>query len=628
MKVELFNKTGEQSPVSSNYAIFENLKNPVCVLGSDGILIYGNKEFIKIFQFDNSESSDLRLDWQHPFFPEYRKRIAQAYLSALNGAEKQCFAIINTHNEKHIPAELYLFPLFENNTVTSILVFIKIVDERLLSFDRSTLSLISEENFQYDNMHFEFSPLPILRINDKLKITRCSHSSEGFLGYTSDEIIEKNNLDLNKIFLFDAERIKKALNDIFEGLLPFHRIGEVKISTREQSEKIINLVMYPIIQNNEIATVEMVFEDITKVKELKDKINTMERIQLLSDITKGFLHSLNNSINVIMSKTQLLTQITEKEPVIDGIHLIEESAQEIINQIRRVQNFIGSEDDSTFLKQEPLVKIIEDAIEFSKIQFKVDDNEKRRTINIVKKYYTDVYIKTNTKLLREIVISILIQVANYIRKKGTLEIDLKENSDLILMVKAQKNNSKDSTLNLENTINIFSGSDIRQVAEKLNIKIIEEESSEYYSVKAIMPKKLLIDAQSKTSTKLNYKLRDLNIMIVEDEVALQKILFEMFDKMGNHVFVCDDGKEALTEFKQNKFDILITDYGIKSISGLELAARVKELNEHTVTILLSGWMLKDLNEYSNIIDKFLPKPFKLDDLLTQLSKIMHKKKNI
>ncbi len=47
-------------------------------------------------------------------------------------------------------------------------------------------------------------------------------------------------------------------------------------------------------------------------------------------------------------------------------------------------------------------------------------------------------------------------------------------------------------------------------------------------------------------------------------------------------------------------------------------------------MLLSGWMLNNLDAYKNVIDLFLPKPFKLDSLITEISKLVKdiKHKNI
>lgn len=607
----------------ADYAVFEHLHFPACILGKDGKMIFGNRAFNNLFK---NEDGQTHLNWDHPLSSKYRKRMAQAYLKAMGGIENKCFAIINSSDGQELPVEIYLSPLYTEKAVSSILVLMHIADRSLMTFDKSTLSLISEDNFQYDTQHLQFSPLPILRFNRNMEIIKISASIEGFLGYSREEFIEKHSVGLKDIFLYDADRVKNAIAEIFTGERPFHRKGEIKVGTKNSESKITNLTIYPVVMNNEISTVELVFEDITEVKSLKDKINSINRIQLLHDITKGFLHSLNNSINIIMSQTQLLLQITEKRTVIDGIHTIEQSALKIVDNIRRVQNSIAKKNYFDEERTESLVNIIEDTIEFARMRFKVDDKEKRRDIAIEKKYFSSVSITIDTGLLREIIISIILKVATYIDKKGTIEILLKENNDVTLSFKVVKALSADDTVELHNLVNVFSGIDIRQAAEKINLKIIEEESAENYSIKIVFPQRLISSSRPDESEEKNVKLRDLDIIIVEDEIALKKILFEIFDRMGNRVFICDNGLDALEEFKKKHYDLVISDYGIPGITGLELAVRVKEIQEQVKTVLLSGWTLEDLTVYHNVIDLFMPKPFKLDDLIKNISHLLNASK--
>ena len=607
---------------AEGYEIFESLRHPVCAIGTDGTLLYMNSIYRELFQADTGE---VRLNWDHPLYPEYRRRVAQAYLNALGGSERQCFAVIKTPDDRQMITEIHLFPMFRDNQVRSILASFRIITDRLLSFDRSTLSLISEDNFQYDTLHFEFSPIPLLRLNTGCEITRCSRSMEGFIGYGSEDIIEKKLMTTESLFIFDGEKVLKTCSQILQGEIPFKRIGEVKIHSRSDEVKIANITLYPLVQNNEITAVEMAFEDITKLIELRQQLSAQSSVELFMDITKGFLHSLNNSINVIMSRTQLLLQITEKESVTRGIQMIEESSLDIVKQIRRVQDFISTREEDRE-ETEPLVNVIEDAIEFSRMRFKVEDTERRRNIIIEKRYFTSVHVKTDTRLLREIIVSIILRVSTFIGKKGTIQIQLKENHDIALSIRAPKDPMGDHGQALSDTVNVFSGNDIRKVAERINLKIIEEESQEYYSLRAVFPARMIIITAQAETGETDCKIRDMDILVAEDEVALQRVLYELFDRMGNRVFVCSNGTEALTEFKRKRYDAVITDYDIGGITGIELSARVKEINEKTLTVLLSGWMLSNMAAYKNVVDLFLPKPFKLDELLKRMSRIIRERK--
>jgi PAS domain S-box-containing protein len=621
MDHETSNKTtGEQgSPVVTSYRLLDALSHPACIIGLSGEIIYTNKSFSDLFE---RTGQTITLDYTHPFSTEYRKRLAMAYMRALKGVERQVFAIMKASDGTKIPIELYLFPMFENERVSSILVFIKpLVDDRLQSFDHSTAVFLEQEDAATGMHFFEYSPFPIIRFDRQGTIINGSVSLEGFFGFSLAEMQDNRNVLFRTVSLYDFERVRKAVADIFNGIVPFKRLGEIKIIPHDHAPRWVNAVIFPVVLNKEIQVVDMILEDITRHRELEEKVSVLSRIQIVGDLTKGLLHSFNNMINVVLSKTQMLLQITEKDTVLEGLRLIEKTSMESVKQIRRVQDFIGGE---TLEEQqtEDIIDVIEDALEFAKLHFKVEDKEKRRRIRIERRYFCLYNVKTDTRLLKEILISMIFRVSSFIRNEGTINIVLKDNGSPSISVLVEKDEREADPAADRASVAPFADVDIRRIAEKLNIKIIEEESVKSYSVKAALPPSLLISKGPREPEEPAVRLRDLDILIVEDEKALRDILHELFDSMGNRVQLCETGEEALEVFKKGSYDIVVTDYGMRGISGIELAARVKEIDEKVITVLLSGWMLTDLKAYKNVVDLYLAKPFKLDDLIREISRVL------
>lgn len=608
------------SAADYNYKIFDFLKHPACVIGPEGELFYSNRPFKDLFQ----DTGSMQLDLSHPFYPEYRKRMAMAYMRALKGFERQCFAIMKSSENKRIPVEIFLFPVFDGNSVSAILAFLKPVNgDRVASFDQSA-KVMADEYEETSSQIFQYSPFPILRIDSFGKIIDGTSSLETFTGFTLEELKLKRTSLIKALSLYDFERIRKAITDIFNGNISFKRLCEINLITKEKEDKWVNAIIYPVTANKQVFAVDVILEDYTKIKKLENRMSVMNRIQIVGDLTKGLLHSFSNMINVIMSRTQLLLQMTEKDVVLDGLRLIEKTALDSVKQIRRIQDFIGEGESLKEFELEDLIDVIEDAIEFSKIHFKVENKEGRRNIKVERRYFAMVNVRADTRLLREIFVSMIFKVSAFLKKHGTINIMLKDNGSTTLTVLVNKEDGEDSEprANDESLSGlIFHEIDIRRIAEKLNIKIIEEESSASYTIKAVLPPSILINKAKKEPDVLEYKLRDLDIIIVEDETALKEILFELFDSMGNRVFVADNGEDALSEFRKGDYDLVITDYGMKGMTGLELLTRTKEVDEDVVTVLLSGWMLNDLKAYKNVVDLFLPKPFKLDVLIKEISKI-------
>lgn len=603
---------------ASAYPLLDALNFPACVLGLHGDLLYANRRFTQLL---SENGSSISLDLSHPFFPEYRKRIAIAYTRALKGDERQCFAVMKTSDGRKMPVEIYLFPIRREEEIISILSFIKPVgDDRLASFDQPTSALMDSEEDAHIRSIFDFSPFPIVRIARNGNVLKGSASIETLFGYLPEEFIKSRTTLFKSMSLYDFERMRKAFADIFDGSVNFKRLGEIKVITKNKEERWVNATIYPIVVNREVEAVDVILEDITRLRQLENRLSVMSKVQIIGDLTKGILHSFSNMINIIMSRTQLLLQMAEREIVLDGLKVIERTAFDTARQIRRVESFIGEGESLRDSQEEDLIDLVEDAIEFAKIHFKVEQKEKKRIVGIERRYFSLVNVRTDTRMLREILVSMIFKVSTFIGKEGTINVLLRDNGAVSLTVLAKREADQHGDREPPGSA-VFSEIDIRRIAEKLKIKIIEEESISSYSIKAVLPQGIVINKNGKVQGSAEYRLRDRDIIIVEDEATLRQILFELFDSMGNRVFVCDNGDEALAEFRKNPCDIVIADYGIKGITGLELLVRVKEINDRVLTVLLSGWTLGDLRSYKNVIDLYLPKPYKLDVLIREISKI-------
>ncbi|HNX60958.1 MAG TPA: response regulator, partial [Spirochaetota bacterium] len=336
--------------------------------------------------------------------------------------------------------------------------------------------------------------------------------------------------------------------------------------------------------------VEVLIEDITKIKTLENKLSVLNRVQIVGDLTKGLLHSFSNLTNVIINRSQMLLQITEKKSVVDGLAIIQKSATEGARQIRRIQDFMSERTETEAKETAELIEIVEDAIEFSRIHFKVEKKEKGRSISVSKQYFAKESVHSDIRILREIFVSIIFRVAGFIQKQGTIEVELKRDEDLFFTVSTLLNDG-DIENHSKAVQNLLSEIEIRRIAEKVNLRIFEEISSGRYTIKAVLPSSIIVETRKTEEVSESVRIRDLDILVVEDDTALQEILFELFDNMGNRVSVCSNGEDALIEFKKSTYDIVISDYGIGAMTGYELLKKIRERNEQTITILLSGWML-------------------------------------
>jgi two-component system response regulator YesN len=86
----------------------------------------------------------------------------------------------------------------------------------------------------------------------------------------------------------------------------------------------------------------------------------------------------------------------------------------------------------------------------------------------------------------------------------------------------------------------------------------------------------------------------------------------------------DNGAEAIELFSQEDFDLVITDLLMPAMTGLDIARRLKLVNEKIPIILLAGWgrFLNSELLKAEGIDHLLAKPCNSEQLLGLIREIL------
>jgi CheY-like chemotaxis protein len=86
----------------------------------------------------------------------------------------------------------------------------------------------------------------------------------------------------------------------------------------------------------------------------------------------------------------------------------------------------------------------------------------------------------------------------------------------------------------------------------------------------------------------------LRILYVEDNPVVREITAELLIHDQRHIVALGTAEEALHEFAEHEFDVVITDVSLPAMSGLDLARKILDINPKAAIIVASGYFL-DLN---------------------------------
>lgn len=122
-------------------------------------------------------------------------------------------------------------------------------------------------------------------------------------------------------------------------------------------------------------------------------------------------------------------------------------------------------------------------------------------------------------------------------------------------------------------------------------------------------------------------MKDLNLMIVEDEDKLRDGLQRALSGFFAKLITAKNGDEGLKKFKKYNPDLVITDILMPIVDGLDMAKGIKEISPDTPIIVLSAYSEKErlLRAIDIGIDKYLIKPVDIDELLRIIERIKESK---
>ncbi|TLX77112.1 response regulator [Labilibacter sediminis] len=75
------------------------------------------------------------------------------------------------------------------------------------------------------------------------------------------------------------------------------------------------------------------------------------------------------------------------------------------------------------------------------------------------------------------------------------------------------------------------------------------------------------------------KSTSLNILLVEDNLLNQKLIFLNLSKYGYVIDIANNGQEALDKVKSRRFNLIIMDLMMPVMDGLEASVKIREYEE-------------------------------------------------
>ena len=120
-------------------------------------------------------------------------------------------------------------------------------------------------------------------------------------------------------------------------------------------------------------------------------------------------------------------------------------------------------------------------------------------------------------------------------------------------------------------------------------------------------------------------LPGLKVLVVDDEIAIQRFLRVALNGEGFNVIEANSGEAALTAMIHNRPDLVILDLGLPDMDGIEVTRRIREWSKIPIIILSVREQEDDkIAALDSGADDYLTKPFGMGELLARIRTVLRR----
>lgn len=112
----------------------------------------------------------------------------------------------------------------------------------------------------------------------------------------------------------------------------------------------------------------------------------------------------------------------------------------------------------------------------------------------------------------------------------------------------------------------------------------------------------------------------MNILVVEDEPGIYEFLKEGLEEEGYGITVATDGRQAVEAFRRSKPDLVLLDWMLPEMSGIDVCRKIRRLDGETPVLFLTARdtveeTVEGLRAGAN---DYIKKPFSFDELVERI----------
>lgn len=480
---------------------------------------------------------------------------------------------------------------------------------------------------------FEHASDAILIVDPRsLQILECNRTAQSLTGYSPEELFRLRLVDLCSVLRDKETEISEDPSQIQKIFAAF---GNIPIQRRDKN-LVLTECSASVMSYHREPTVQIFLREVTERRRLEQQLRQAEKLSALGQLISGVAHELNNPLAVISGYAQLLSMRPAVDEKTRGDLLKIQRESERASKI--VQNFL------TFARKHPMEKMNVDLNKLVETSLELLDYDLRASgVRLVRELtpgLPEVFADPNQ--LEQVFLNIFNNAIHAMEgspREKVLELHTEATATHVRLCVTDHGKGIPPAILGRIFDPFFTTKEIgvgTGLGLSISYSIIREHSGTIQAANhakggavftlelpiSRIKKALVTDAAQKASG-LRGPTRVFQVLVVDDEAAIQEVFAEMLSEYSCKVHKAGNGLLAFDLIQQQDFDLIISDLKMPGMDGRRLFEKVREIKPSLTTnfVFVTGDTNSErtLEFLQSSGNHWLHKPFNFREVTTLVS---------
>ena len=365
------------------------------------------------------------------------------------------------------------------------------------------------------------------------------------------------------------------------------------------------------------------------------------KLNALGEMASGVAHDFNNMLAAILGRTQLLLARATDPELRRSLELIEQTAQDGAQTVRRIQEFTRVRLDEVF-DEVDLNRILLDVVELTRPSWQSQAKARGVTIAIERELNSRRMVAGNASELREVFTNLVLNAVDAMPEGGRLRLATRDEDDRVVVEVHDSGHGMTAETQARCFDPFFTTKAVKGTGLGLSVAYgivnrhrgtisVESSAGAGTAFRLAFPFKRP-GAPTAPRAEEPSDTGSFRVIVIDDEKEVLAVMGELLEALGQDVTTALGGIEGLARLRERvgpaspadrRPEIVFTDLGMPGVSGWDIAQESKQLFPEAFVVLVTGWgvQIDAENARGRGVDYLLGKPFTVEDIEGTLRRI-------